>query len=124
MLDTEALRLRRLELRLTQAALGKAIGQDQAYISRLERGDFQEITVTTLERLAAALRVTPNDLLEGSEWYAMDTWPGPDTRAFRERERQRKRRRERDRQSAQTPEAAQEDENSERKPTGVALVGA
>jgi len=53
----------RLRLRLTQERLGKEIGQDQSYISRLERGEFTEITVTTLERLADALRVSTDYLL-------------------------------------------------------------
>jgi transcriptional regulator with XRE-family HTH domain len=67
MLDRDRLRMARLQLRLTQDRLGKAIGQDQAYISRLERGDFTDITVTTLERLAATLGVSPNELLGWKE---------------------------------------------------------
>ena len=64
MLDRDRLRMARLELRLTQDSLGKAIGQDQSYVSRLERGDFTEITVTTLERLADALEVSTDYLLK------------------------------------------------------------
>ncbi len=63
MLDRDRLRMSRLRLRLTQERLGKEIGQDQSYISRLERGEFTEITVTTLERLADALRVSTDYLL-------------------------------------------------------------
>jgi transcriptional regulator with XRE-family HTH domain len=63
MLDKDRLRLSRLKLRLTQEKLGGTIGQDQSYISRLERGDFTEITVTTLERLADALHVSTDYLL-------------------------------------------------------------
>jgi len=58
MLDHDRLRMARLQLRLSQERLGKTIGQDQSYISRLERGAFTEITVTTLERLADALGVS------------------------------------------------------------------
>ena len=63
MLDRDRLRMSRLQLRLTQERLGKEIGQDQSYVSRLERGDFTEITVTTLERLADALQVSTDYLL-------------------------------------------------------------
>jgi putative transcriptional regulator len=63
MLDLERIRLRRLQLRLTQGELGKMIGQDQAYISRLERGHFDDITVSTLEKLARALRVSVEMLI-------------------------------------------------------------
>jgi DNA-binding XRE family transcriptional regulator len=48
---------------LTQRALGELVGQDQAYISRLERGEISEITVGTLERLADAFHVTTDYLL-------------------------------------------------------------
>jgi transcriptional regulator with XRE-family HTH domain len=63
MLDKDRLRMARLKLRLTQDSLGKAIGQDQSYVSRLERGEFTEITVTTLERLADVLQVSTDYLL-------------------------------------------------------------
>jgi transcriptional regulator with XRE-family HTH domain len=67
MLDRDRLRMARLQGRLTQERLGKAIGQDQSYVSRLERGDFTEITVTTLERLANALHVSTDYLLGRQE---------------------------------------------------------
>ena len=63
MLDIERVRLKRLMLRLSQKRLGKLIGQDQAYVSRLERGHFPE-SMTTLERLADALHVSM-DFLAG-----------------------------------------------------------
>jgi len=67
MLDRERLRMCRLKLRLTQDRLGTLLGQDQSYVSRLERGDFTEITVTTLERLADALHVSTDYLLGRQE---------------------------------------------------------
>ena len=63
MLDRDRLRMARLRLRLTQDRLGKEIGQDQSYVSRLERGDFSQITILTLERLADALQVSTDYLL-------------------------------------------------------------
>ena len=54
----------RLRLRLSQKRLGELIGQDQAYVSRLERGHLPEISMTTLERLADALHVSM-DFLAG-----------------------------------------------------------
>jgi transcriptional regulator with XRE-family HTH domain len=64
MIDVDRIRLRRLELRLSQAALGKAIHQDQAYISRIERGQVAGMTVVMLERIARALQVDVGKLLK------------------------------------------------------------
>jgi len=63
MLDPRRVRTKRRELDMSQADLGKTIGKDQAYISKLERGIIAEITVNTLERLAKTLRVTADYLL-------------------------------------------------------------
>jgi transcriptional regulator with XRE-family HTH domain len=63
MLDSERIRMGRLKLRYSQKRLGELIGQDQAYISRLERGQISEITVSTLERLADVLGVSADYLL-------------------------------------------------------------
>jgi transcriptional regulator with XRE-family HTH domain len=64
MIDVDRIRLRRLELRLTQADLGKAIDQDQSYISRIERGQVAGMTVAMLERLAKALKVQVGTLIK------------------------------------------------------------
>jgi transcriptional regulator with XRE-family HTH domain len=63
MLDIERVRMRRHKLHMTQRELGKRIGQDQAYISRLEAGKIVEMTVPVLERLADALGVSADYLL-------------------------------------------------------------
>ena len=63
MVDRDRLRMARAQLRLSQESLGKAIGLDQAYISKIERGEVQDITVTTLARLADALQVSTDYLL-------------------------------------------------------------
>ena len=63
MLDTERVRMCRLQLRISQKVLGERIGQDQAYISRLEHGEITDITIRTLERLADTLKVTTDYLL-------------------------------------------------------------
>ena len=63
MLDTERVRMKRLKLRLSQQKLGELIGQEQAYISRLERGVMTDITLATLERLADALQTSADYLL-------------------------------------------------------------
>jgi transcriptional regulator with XRE-family HTH domain len=62
-LDKDRIRMRRLRLRLSQQQLGKLIGHDQGYVSRLERGDITDITVRTLARLADALDVSTDYLL-------------------------------------------------------------
>lgn len=63
MLATDRMRLRRLELRLSQKALGEAIGQDQAYISRVERGIITDVTAETLARIARVLRLPMEELI-------------------------------------------------------------
>ena len=53
----------RLERRLSQGMLGKTMGKDQSYISKLERGELQDITIQTLVQLAEALHVSTDYLL-------------------------------------------------------------
>jgi transcriptional regulator with XRE-family HTH domain len=67
MLDRERVRMRRLKLRLSQQQLGKKIGHDQGYVSRIERGEVTDITVRTLARLADALHVSTDYLLGRSD---------------------------------------------------------
>jgi transcriptional regulator with XRE-family HTH domain len=63
MFDGRYVRKRRRALDLSQRALAQAIGQDQAYISKLEGGHLSGITIQTLERLADALGVSTDYLL-------------------------------------------------------------
>ena len=63
MLHADRLRMKRLEARLSQRALGEQIGTDQAHISRMERGERVAITIQTLVKLADALRVSTVYLL-------------------------------------------------------------
>jgi transcriptional regulator with XRE-family HTH domain len=57
-----------LELRkaskMTQDELADAAQVPQGNISRLERGDVEDVHVSTLLRLAGALRTTVDDLLK------------------------------------------------------------
>ena len=77
MLDAERIRLCRLQLRLSQQRLGDLVGQDQAYISRLERGGITDITVRTLERLADVLGVSADYLLGREEEPDAPSSPAP-----------------------------------------------
>jgi len=63
MLDVDRIRLRRLELRLSQRALGEAIGQDQAYMSRVENRIITDVTAETLARIARVLKVPMEQLI-------------------------------------------------------------
>jgi len=63
MLDRDRLRMARLRIRMSQERLGEAIGTDQSYISKVERGLITEITVTTLVRLADVLGVSTDYLV-------------------------------------------------------------
>ncbi len=63
MIDGMRVKLRRVKLGLSQKELGEHIGQDQAYISRLERGQLPGATIAVLERLADVLGVSTDYLL-------------------------------------------------------------
>jgi transcriptional regulator with XRE-family HTH domain len=63
MLDRQFLRQARERVHLSQQALGAQIGQDQQYISKLERGVLENMTIGTLLRLADVLHCTTDELL-------------------------------------------------------------
>ncbi len=63
----ERIRKRRDELALTQEQLARATGLKQFHISRIERGDIKDVKGETLRRLARALRVSADFLLEIDE---------------------------------------------------------
>ena len=67
MINGKRVKLRRIKLGLNQKALGERIGQDQAYISRLERGQLPGATIAVLERLADVLGVSTDYLLNRTE---------------------------------------------------------
>jgi len=63
----DRVRQRRGELDLTQEQLAAATGLKQFHISRIESGDIKDVKGETLRRLARALRVTTDFLLEVEE---------------------------------------------------------
>jgi len=63
----DRIRKRRDELALTQEQLARATGLKQFHISRIERGDIKDVKGDTLRRLARALRVSADFLLELDE---------------------------------------------------------
>jgi len=73
MLRGQRIRDRREQLGLSQEALGRRIGKDVHYISKLERGIRTNITTDTLEHLAEAL-VCSTDYMLG---LADDPRPRP-----------------------------------------------
>jgi transcriptional regulator with XRE-family HTH domain len=90
MLDADRIRLCRLKLRLSQQRLGALVGQDQAYISRLERGGITDITVRTLERLADVLGVSADYLLGRVGEPDAPSSPAPHSQPPAKRQRPRK----------------------------------
>ena len=60
-MNLKALRTKR---RLTQVALAKKLKVSQAYVAQLESGTEDNPTLTTLRRLAKALKVTVTELVE------------------------------------------------------------
>lgn len=55
MIDGERIRQLRTQHGLSQGALGKGIGKDGQYVSKLERGILTSVTTETLEQLVGAL---------------------------------------------------------------------
>lgn len=58
------MRILRAKSKLTQKQLAERIGVTQTYISRIERGEIEGLTIGKLLKLADALKVTPTTLLE------------------------------------------------------------
>lgn len=54
-------RSRRRALGLSQSALARMLGWDQAQVSRLENGHVANLTAATRRKIAKALRVKLND---------------------------------------------------------------
>lgn len=61
MIQLKALREKR---GYTQKQLGERIGVTQAYISKIENGDINSLTIGKLIKIANALRVKPTYLLK------------------------------------------------------------
>ena len=63
MVLSDRIRMKRLEVQLSQRELAEKIGTDQAHICRIERGERTAITVQTLVKLADVLSVSTDYLL-------------------------------------------------------------
>jgi transcriptional regulator with XRE-family HTH domain len=63
MIDSDRIRQLRIQHRLSQGALGKGIGKDGQYVSKLERRILTSVTTDTLEHLASALDCSTDYLL-------------------------------------------------------------
>jgi len=63
MIRGDRLRNARQRVEMSQQRLGELVGQDQQYISKLEREVLPGMTVETLERLCDALEVSTDYLL-------------------------------------------------------------
>ena len=59
-----SIRKLREQKRLSQEALGDLVGLNATYISRIERG-VQNVGLKTIQKLAKALKVTPERLFKG-----------------------------------------------------------
>jgi len=63
----DTLKNKRLEKKLTQKELADNSGVTQSMISRIEKGELENITVGILRKLAKALHCLPIDLLPDSD---------------------------------------------------------
>jgi len=61
------LRTLRGEANLTQRELAARAGVSRGTVKRLENGTDVNLTLTTLERLADALNISPDDLIDSEE---------------------------------------------------------
>jgi len=69
-------RVRKLRGQLTQGELAHRAGISPGFLARIERG-LQDPTLTTIEKLAKALRIKPGQLFEDA--------PGPGRRPTKRR---------------------------------------
>jgi transcriptional regulator with XRE-family HTH domain len=76
MIQGDRLRRLRVQAATTQTVLGFLIGQDQQYVSKLERAMLRGMTVETPERICRALQVSTDYLLDFS---CTATSPASDT---------------------------------------------
>lgn len=58
------MKMLRKRARLTQTKLAKMVGVTQVYISKIERGEIDGLTIGKLKKIAKILKVTPTELLE------------------------------------------------------------
>lgn len=73
-----AVREHRRSLKVSQEELAMRIGADQAYVSRIEAGQMN-VTLETVEQIAAALQADAGDLLrQPEEADKARGHPGPD----------------------------------------------
>ncbi len=63
MLRGDRIKIQRQQQGLSQERLGKAIGQDHAYISRLETGIYKNLMADTLDDIAGVLGCSTDYLL-------------------------------------------------------------
>ena len=56
------IRFIRVQFKISQEELGNLVGLHRTYIGAIERGETN-LTVNTLERISAALNITPNHLI-------------------------------------------------------------
>jgi transcriptional regulator with XRE-family HTH domain len=68
----DKVRVKRAEMRLSQAELAKRAGLTQATISRIEAGELKQLRSEKLSGLAKALRVTVDFLVGKSERMEFD----------------------------------------------------
>lgn len=58
----QVIRTRRIELDLSQESLAHLAGIDRSHMGKIERGE-RNVTLLNIERIAAALKIAPSDLL-------------------------------------------------------------
>lgn len=70
-MDGKMLRCYRDERGISLTELAEMTGVSKAYLSMLERGIQQNPSIAVVEKIASALNIHANDLLDQDEWIAL-----------------------------------------------------
>lgn len=69
----ETIRKKRIEIGYSVDELADLLGKNRATIYRYEKGDIENLPITTLEPLAKALKITPAELMGWDDDEPKDT---------------------------------------------------
>jgi len=58
------MKILRINIGLTQKQLGQRVGVSQVYISKIENGDIDGLTVAKIIKLSKVLNVSPTELFD------------------------------------------------------------
>lgn len=60
----DKMKILRMKMRMTQKQLAERIGVSQAYISKIENGHVNNLTIDKIDKLSHALMIPPTEMFE------------------------------------------------------------